>query len=903
MVSPASISESGGAWSRKHNPLEPRGDQVSDKFVIIPDIDLPKKPSEIGVIRRMFLDPTASHLIVCTSLGENYYLNSQSRNPRPLARLRNVSIESIAWNPALPTASTREILIGASDGNVYESYIETSTEFYRKEDKYLKVLQKLPDGPVTGLWVDTLPGRTDTRRVLISTQSRLFHLVGKVGRGHDGSGSIYTKLFESEQPVIHELSRSSTGAASSLVISPDTSDPSRPYEDITPERAFAWLSSQGVYHGTLLVDPAGPELGNKVFAESKLLTRAQLATPAGAGKRKSSADNVDAVALTQWHVVTLVGSRVVAANRLTGSTVYDQVILDPGQKALGLCVDLQKNTFWMFTSQEIFEIVVRDEDRDIWKIMLDMQKFDAALQYASSPSQKDAVATASGDYLVSKGQFDDAAGVYGRSSKPFEEVALAFIDNNQPDALRRYLLTKLNTYKKSSVMQRIMIATWLVEVFMAKLNSLDDTIITRAELSETSSPSQTQEQLDAVRSEFQAFITKHKSDLDRKTVYDVISSHGREDELLFFADAVNDYNYVLSYWVRRERWSDALNVLKRQTDPDVFYRYSSVLMTHVAADLVEILTRQANLQPKNLIPALLDYERNYKGSLAQNQAVRYLQYVVNQLNSTDAAIHNTLVSMYASHPSRDESALLAYLESQGDEPRFDPDFALRLCIQNRRVLSCVHIYTSMGQYVQAVDLALSHGEIELASVVADRPMSNPALRKKLWLAVARKVISQSDGIKAAIEFLRRCDLLKIEDLIPFFPDFVVIDDFKEEICAALEDYSRNIDRLRKEMDESSQTAANIKVDIAALDHRYAIVEPGERCYACGLPLLSRQFFVFPCQHAFHSDCLGKKVLEQAGVSKSRRIKECQVQITKGLVSGAKRDAMIAELDSLVASAW
>ena len=98
----------------------------------------------------MFLDPTASHLIICTALGENYYLHTQSRQPRPLSRLRGVSIEAIAWNPALPTTSTREILIGASDGNIYEAYIETATEFYRKEDKYLKALQKIPDGPVTG---------------------------------------------------------------------------------------------------------------------------------------------------------------------------------------------------------------------------------------------------------------------------------------------------------------------------------------------------------------------------------------------------------------------------------------------------------------------------------------------------------------------------------------------------------------------------------------------------------------------------------------------------------------------------------------------------------------------------------------------------------------------------------
>jgi tetratricopeptide (TPR) repeat protein len=745
------------------------------------------------------------------------------------------------------------------------------------------------------------------RRVVVATPGRLMHLVGKVGRGHDGSGSIYSKLFEGEQPVVHELRGASSAAASMLVVSPDGEEVQPRFghhEERGAERAFAWLSAHGVFHGKLLADGTGVELGNRVFGEAKLLPRAQLASPEGPGRRQVSTEFIDAIALTQWHIISLVGSRVVIANRLTGSIVYDQTILEPGEKAVGLCVDLQKNTFWLFTPQEILEIVPREEDRDIWKIMLQMQQFDAALQYAHTPAQRDAVAIASGDHLVSKGQFNEAAGVYGRSSKPFEEVALAFIDNDQPDALRKYLLTKLSSYKKSSIMQRVMIAAWLVEVFMAKLNSLDDTIVTGAELSDTLNPTQTREQLDAVRAEFQDFVNKHKSDLDRKTVYDIISSHGREDELLYYANAVNDYNYVLSYWVQRERWSEALKVLKRQTDAEVFYRYSSVLMTHAATELVEILMRQSNLTPRNLIPAMLEYDRNYKGPLAQNQAIRYLQHVVNQLGSTDSAVHNTLVSIYASHPSKDESALLSYLESQGDEPKFDPDFALRLCIQNRRVLSCARIYTSMGQYVQAVDLALSHDEVELASIIADRPMSNPPLRKKLWLAVAKKVISQqSGGIKTAIEFLKRCELLKIEDLIPFFPDFIVIDDFKEEICAALEDYSRNIDGLRREMDESSQTAANIKVDIAALDRRYAIVEPGEKCYACSLPLLSRQFFVFPCQHAFHSDCLGRRVLEQSGTAKAKRIRECQVQISKGLVGGEKREAMIAELDALVASAW
>ncbi len=35
-------------------------------------------------------------------------------------------------------------------------------------------------------------------------------------------------------------------------------------------------------------------------------------------------------------------------------------------------------------------------------------------------------------------------------------------------------------------------------------------------------------------------------------------------------------------------------------------------------------------------------------------------------------------------------------------------------------------------------------------------------------------------------------LLKIEDVLPFFPDFVTIDNFKEAICDSLERYNRQV---------------------------------------------------------------------------------------------------------------
>ena len=106
-----------------------------------------------------------------------------------------------------------------------------------------------------------------------------------------------------------------------------------------------------------------------------------------------------------------------------------------------------------------------------------------------------------------------------------------------------------------------------------------------------------------------------------------------------------------------------------------------------------------------------------------------------------------------------------------------------------------------------------------------------------------------------MRFLENTDLLKIEDILPFFPDFVVIDDFKEEICTALEDYSAHIDQLKSEMDEATRNTDAIKKDIAGLQKRFITIDAGEKCSVCSQPLLTRQFYVFPCQHTFHADCL------------------------------------------------
>ena len=80
--------------------------------------------------------------------------------------------------------------------------------------------------------------------------------------------------------------------------------------------------------------------------------------------------------------------------------------------------------------------------------------------------------------------------------------------------------------------------------------------------------------------------------------------------------------------------------------------------------------------------------------------------------------------------------------------------------------------------------------------------------------------AEGENIRKAIAFLKETDgLLKIEDILPFFPDFALIDDFKEAICASLEEYNRQIEDLKAEMNEATRGADNIRRDIAALAQR------------------------------------------------------------------------------------
>eukprot|EP01137_Pigoraptor_chileana_P002429 Opistho-2@41258 len=554
--------------------------------------------------------------------------------------------------------------------------------------------------------------------------------------------------------------------------------------------------------------------------------------------------------------------------------------------------DPVRGTMWVYSESGVFEIVSRQEDRHVWKMYLDKRKYDMALQYCQdNPDNRDIVLTAQADNLFESGNFMSSAVAYAQTKRPFEDVTLKFIGKDERDALMSYLLKKLETLKLSEKAQIVMVATWLVEMYLNKLNVFKE---------EGKSPAQSQLQL-----EFRRFLgdPKVKDNLNRQTTYDLIASHGRVDDMLFYATLIDDHERVINHFIQSGEYRVALRTLSKQNDEELYYKFSPILMLHAPQETVNAWMSEARLQPSRLIPALVRYDQHNAAADggANNHAVRYLEYCVTVAENKDAAIHNYLLSLYAK--MKDDSRLLSFLNKQLESGIiFDLKYALRLCKEEGKLRACVHIYSAMGLFEEAVDLAIKV-DVDLAKINADRPEDDDALRKKLWLQIARHVVEEERDIKKAMAFVNSCDLLKIEDILPFFPDFTTIDHFKDAICASLDDYNKHIDNLKKEMDEATQSAKAIRSDIQELRNKFGVVENTDSCSICGFSLLSRPFYMFPCHHIIHADCLVREVSYSLSSVQKQRVVDLYARVATsaaapGNASGDDMSQVVTPMDRI-----
>ncbi|KAL3628860.1 Vacuolar protein sorting-associated protein 18 like protein [Castilleja foliolosa] len=849
---------------------------VGDSF----DIDLSAGRPGDQSIHRIFVDPGGSHCIATVVGGgtsDTFYTHAKWAKPRILGKLKGLVVNAVAWNKQhITEASTREIILGTDNGQLHEVYVDEKD----KKEKYIKFLFELNELPeaFTGLQMETTGTNNGTRYyVMAVTPTRLYSFTG--------IGSLESVFVSYAERAVHFMELPGEIPNSEL------------HFFIKQRRAthFAWLSGAGIYHGGLHfgVQRSSPN-GDENFVENKaLLDYSKLG--------ESVLVKPSSLAVSEFHFLLLVGNKVKVVNRISEQIVeelyFDQTPDAVSRGIMGLCSDASAGLFYAYDQNSIFQVSVNDEGRDMWKVYLELKEYAAALANCRDALQRDQVYLVQAEAAFTAKDFLRAASFYAKINfaLSFEEITLKFISIGEQDALRTFLLRKLDNFSKDDKCQITMISTWATELYLDKINRLlleDDAVSS---------------DFQSIIIEFRAFLSDSKDVLDEATTMKLLESYGRVDELVFFASLKEQHEIVVHHYIQLGEAKKALRVLQKPNVPtELQYKFAPDLIMLDAYETVESWMTTKDLNPRKLIPAMMRYSSEPHAKNETHEVIKYLEYCVHRLQNEDPGVHNLLLSLYAKQ--EDESTLLRFLQCKfgkgqpnGPEFFYDPKYALRLCLKQRRMRACVHIYSMMSMHEEAVALALQV-DPELAMAEADKVEDDEDLRKKLWLMVAKHVIEQEKGtkrenIRKAIAFLKETDgLLKIEDILPFFPDFALIDDFKEAICSSLEDYNEQIEKLKEEMNDATHGADNIRNDISALAQRYAVIKRGEECGVCRRKILNvaddyrtarvyttvgsmAPFYVFPCGHSFHSHCLIAHVTRCTTEAQAEYILDLQKQLT------------------------
>jgi vacuolar protein sorting-associated protein 18 len=187
---------------------------LSNNFILLIELSHPeqvvrvpiqRKPSDFSIYK-IFLDPSGRHILVTSTQGENWYLFRGWKKPKQLKTFKMV-IESMAWNKSAllsssHATSTKEMLIGARNGTIYEAVLDAEEDFFKSQERYCQPVFSLPEKPpITGIKFDFFPP-SDAKKalVIVTTASRIYQFVGVSGRAEEGgreNARVFASLFAS----------------------------------------------------------------------------------------------------------------------------------------------------------------------------------------------------------------------------------------------------------------------------------------------------------------------------------------------------------------------------------------------------------------------------------------------------------------------------------------------------------------------------------------------------------------------------------------------------------------------------------------------------------------------------------------------------------------------------------
>jgi len=312
---------------------------------------------------------------------------------------------------------------------------------------------------------------------------------------------------------------------------------------------------------------------------------------------------------------------------------------------------------------------------------------------------------------------------------------------------------------------------------------------------------------------------------------------------------------------------------------------------------------------------------------------KYLEGVI-KLGCQSSAIYSFLISLYVDMVDEEPlykflsehvpSAALASeasrnagrraLVNEGLSGPLDMSYALRTILgTGRHFRSAIKLYMGFGMRQQAVELALKV-DPSLARELAQDSVEVEE-RRRLWLMIAKNAASEGfsggdvDVVSKVVSVLKDCgpDVLSIEDVLPFLPDFAQIDQIKDEICEALTSYSSKIEGFLKEMNDCDHACDALRGEISRLRTHKMELQSDATCAFTKKTVLTagEPFYVFPSGYVVLESALKHEIKPHLNEKQLSRVEEIEQDlirnIKRGGVSSQTIDSLQAELDGLIAA--
>ena len=692
-------------------------------------VPLPLLPREDVPSPRAWLHPSGEMIFLQLNSRNHFLLHSLYSQFKPLPRFKGLNIEFLAFSHHSIQVQSTDIAIVTYEGNVHVACVkwhDPTMLVKKRDDKFVKHAITLKK-PVKGLlfsddfrkleiltaegkkmsWLLTSDDLTSTLRQ--SPEEQILFTSQCSYQCHV-SGSSYYCISNSTGEIRsndHCANRTSGNLASRL--------------DFEARASYRSLVSSDYYLLYLAPD------GKSLILMSKLLQLSPISIS----------------------LQPVIGDEVV----------------------LGVTAESTGQTRWLFTNNNIYEIILSNESVSLWYSFYITGEYEHALQIIETAAQScDSIALRNTIYakqayeMLQKGglgidlphqgpkiqrqhmrYLEEGIRLLAKLNELFEKVTLMLLRGSEDESasapvsnalMRKYFLhvSGHSRYPDEKIC-KIVLSSLLVNSYLEAIHKgasheissklLSAKIESRHDLMEDMSVSMF------------SFMKQNLENVDSKMIYELMTVMGFEEQLVRFADLLKDYEFLSLYHIQAESWNPALKALEklyltdRRRSMQVIYDTSATLLAKATKPTIELWLTLEDVNYEGLLPAIIQFNDCHQYlAHEQNLTLWFLLEIILKKRVNSSMISDQYLAMLASHSIREDDQVInnailktletlrGYASDSNQQVLFDANFLLRTCLRFGRIEPAVSILLhDLRQYDTALTLSLDSCSYPLSEAV------------------------------------------------------------------------------------------------------------------------------------------------------------------------------------------